>query len=114
MSTPEARLRAYLAAYAAKDLDAIAGMLADDVVLQDWNLRVQGRAAVLAETQKNFDAARSLSIELLYVFVAADAHPSRAAAQLRIVVDERIELAVVDALHFDAQGLICAIRAYKG
>lgn len=114
MSTPEAQLRAYLAAYAAKDLDAIAGMLADEVVLQDWNLRVQGRAAVLAETQKNFDAVRTLHIELLHLYAAADEHPPRAAAQLRIVVDETIELDVVDALHFDAQGRITAIRAYKG
>jgi ketosteroid isomerase-like protein len=110
MSAPAEGLRAYLAAYAARDLDAIAALLSDDVMLQDWNLRVAGRAAVLAETRKNFEAVRSLRIEVLQVYEAGQ----RAAAELRIVVDETITLDVVDALQFDAAGRISAIRAYKG
>lgn len=105
----EARLRDYLKAYAAKDIDAIAAMLSADVRLQDWNLSVQGKAAVLAETRKNFSAAQSIAIELLHVFAGADS----AAAELRIVVDGSIVLEVVDVLRFDPSGLITAIRAYK-
>lgn len=105
----EARLRDYLEAYSAKDIDAIAAMLTVDVRLQDWNLSVQGKEAVLAETRKNFAAAQSIAIEVLHVFPGTGS----AAAELRIVVDGSIVLEVVDVLRFDPSGLITAIRAYK-
>ncbi len=106
----DALLRRYLAAYEAKDLAAVASMLADDVRLQDWNLAAHGRVAVLRETHKNFQAANSLVIDVLDVLASS----TKAAAQIRIVVNGEVELAVVDVLTFDASGLISEIRAYKG
>ncbi|MBB5205109.1 ketosteroid isomerase-like protein [Inhella inkyongensis] len=103
-------LMAYLKAYAAKNLGAIEMMFAEDISLCDWNLAVQGKAAALAETQKNFDAVRELQIEVLAVHESAEA----VAAELLIRVDRQHELRVVDVLGFDDQGLIRSIRAYKG
>ncbi|MFN4116518.1 MAG: nuclear transport factor 2 family protein [Inhella sp.] len=106
--------RRYLQAYAAKDLQTIAALLAPGVVLRDWQLRVVGRDAALAETQRNFDAATALQIEVLRLHATAES----AVAELRIVVElvaqQTVELFVVDVLDFDAQGQISAIRAYKG
>lgn len=105
--------RRYLQAYAAKDLPTIAALLAPEVVLRDWQLRVVGREAALAETQRNFDAARGLHIEILRLH----ATEASAVAELRIAVqgaEQTVELFVVDVLDFDAQGRISAIRAYKG
>jgi ketosteroid isomerase-like protein len=107
---PEATLRQYLAAYERKDLAAIDALLHDSVWLQDWNLSAQGKAAVLAETRKNFDGAQTLTIETRRVMVSTDT----AAAELHIVVNEHIALDVVDVLQVDAQGRILSIRAYKG
>lgn len=106
----DALLRGYLAAYVAKDLAAVASMLAEGVRLQDWNLAAHGRDAVLHETHKNFQAANSLAIDVLDVFASS----TKAVAQLRIVVNGEVELAVVDVLSFAASGLITEIRAYKG
>ena len=103
-------LRQYLAAYEAKDLDRIASMLSDEVHLQDWNLEVKGKEAVLRETKINFDAARSLTIEVQRVLVSG----LQAAAQIRIVVNKEVKLDVVDVVSFNAAGLITAVRAYKG
>lgn len=108
--TPLDLTRAYLAAYAARDLAAIAAMLADAVTLRDWKIRVVGKAAALAETRRNFDAVQRLQIDVL----AAYERPGGTAAELRIVVDERDTIFVVDAFDFDAQGRIAAIRAYIG
>ena len=105
--------RRYLQAYAAKDLQTIAALLAPGVVLRDWQLRVVGRDAALAETQRNFDAALGLQIEILRLH----ATEASAVAELRIAVEgsaQTVELFVVDVLDFDAQGRISAIRAYKG
>lgn len=108
--TPAERLRAYLQAYEAKDLARIARQFAEEIRLADWNLAVQGKAAALAETRKNFESAQSLRIEILAIYEAEQ----RAAAELEIVVDGTARLHVVDALRFDETGRITEIRAYKG
>lgn len=112
MNTELHRSRAlqYLDAYARKDLDGVAALLADGVVLRDWTLRVVGKAAALAETRKNFESVRSLQIEVLHL------HQSEAAvaAELRILIDGAQELLVTDVIAFDSAGRIAAIRAYVG
>jgi ketosteroid isomerase-like protein len=110
MSNHLALVHAYLAAYAARDLDALAPLLADQVTLRDWQIRVIGKAAALAETRKNFDAAQQLQIDVL----AAYERPGGAAAELKIVVDARDTLFVVDVFDIDGDGRIAAIRAYLG
>ena len=102
--------RAYLAAYAARDLAAVEPLLADAVTLRDWKIRVVGKAAALDETRKNFAAARHLQIDML----ASYERDGGAAAELKIVVDERDILYVVDVFDFDAEGRITAIRAFIG
>lgn len=107
---PGATARAFLAAYAAKDLERIAALLAPAVSLRDWNQQLNGRDAFQAETQKNFDAAQTLAIEVLHRHATACSVTS----ELRIVVDGQIALRVADVFDFDPQGRICAVRAYKG
>ena len=103
-------VRAYLAAYAARDLSAIEPMFPDAITLRDWKIRVAGKAAALAETRKNFEAALHLQIDVL----SACERDGGAAAELKIVVDRRDTLYVVDVFDFDAEGRIAAIRAYIG
>jgi len=100
----------YLHHYQTKNLEAIAAQLADDVVLRDWKIRVRGKAAALMETANNFAAARSLTIDV----IALTESDVSVAAELRILINDETELFVVDVLDFDAQGRICAIRAYLG
>jgi len=103
-------LRQYLSAYARKDLQAIEAMLADDATLQDWNLKVEGKAEVLRETRKNFEAAQSIEIEIRREF----GNGADVAAELRIVVDGTIQLEVVDIVRFNAEALVESIKSYKG
>lgn len=100
----------YLDAYARKDLDGVAALLADGVVLRDWTIRVVGKAAALAETRKNFEAVQSLAIEVLHLHQSETA----VAAELRIRIDGAQELFVTDVIAFDEAGRITAIRAYVG
>jgi ketosteroid isomerase-like protein len=104
------QLRQYLAAYARKDLQAIAAMLDEGATLQDWNLVVSGKAEVLRETHNNFEAARSIEIEIKREF---ESGPD-AAAELRVVIDGTVHLEVVDILRFNARGLVSSIKSYKG
>ena len=103
-------LAAFLKAYEAKDIDAIASMLSDDVHLQDWNLEAHGKAAVLEETLKNFRDATHLEIQVRQFYESSGC----AAARLRIVVNRSIELEVVDTIEVNPDGKVRSIRAYKG
>ena len=104
------RFLAYLNHYAAKQLDAIAALIADTITLRDWQISVSGKAAALAETAKNFAGAKSLEIEVLRIYEGGNS----VAGELRILVDGSIELFVVDVIEFDAAGQITSIRAYLG
>ena len=103
-------VRAYLAAYAARDLAAIETLFSDSITLRDWKIRVAGKASALAETRKNFAAVQHLAIDVLAVYE----RPGGAAAELKIVVDHRDTIYVVDVFDIDANGRITAIRAYIG
>lgn len=100
----------YLTAYADKDLDDIAEMLTGNVTLQDWNVSGQGSDFFLNETQKNFDNAEQIEIEVLQLLTTDDS----VAAVLAITVDGSIKLDVVDVMTFDSNGKMTALRAYKG
>jgi uncharacterized protein (UPF0218 family) len=104
------RFERYLAAYAAKDIGAIDAMLVADVRLRDWSISVRGKAAFLAETQRNFENAESITIEIIQTTESSQS----VSGELRIVVNGQVELFVVDVIDFDAQGLVTAVRAYKG
>lgn len=100
----------YLQKYAEKDMEVMRQMFADDIVLRDWKIRVEGKIIALKETQKNFDAADSLDIEIISAYENEDT----IAAELKIMVNGAEELYVVDVITFNASGKITSIRAYLG
>ncbi|WP_269533599.1 nuclear transport factor 2 family protein [Chitinimonas sp. BJYL2] len=100
----------YLDRYAHKDLAALDSLFADDITLRDWKIAVQGKAAALDESRKNFAAAEQITITPLAMHEAGDT----VAAELHIVVNGTEQLYVVDILRFNAAGQITAIRAYLG
>ena len=109
MSNTE-RFASYIAAYARKDLTAIGLKFSPEVHLRDWNLSVHGREAALAETAKNFAAAENIEIEILAMYRSE----ATVAGELRIVVNQRHALHVVDVITFGADSKILSIRAYLG
>ena len=100
----------YLNHYANQDIVSISAMLADDVTLRDWNMAVVGKAAALAETARNFAAVQSITIQVLHLHESTDA----VAGELKITLDAKTELFVVDVIAFNAGGRIQSIRAYLG
>lgn len=103
-------IQTYLQAYLRKDLITIRELFSEDIQLSDWKISVTGRDAAIAETAKNFSAARTIEIETYGMYTNGDT----VAAELRIVVDGEVELRVVDVVSFDAAGRIKQVRAYLG
>lgn len=100
----------YLERYAAKDIEAMDEMFADNIILRDWKIRVEGKASALSETQKNFNSAESIEIDILFTYE----NENTVACELRILVDGTEELYVVDVITLDRDGKITSIRAYLG
>ena len=107
--THRAQCLNYLRKYAEKDLEGVAALFADDIVLRDWKIRVVGKEKAIEETQKNFEAAQSLSIDVLSTYE----NERTVAAELRIVVNNMEELHVVDVITFDDKGLITSILPFS-
>lgn len=102
--------RTCLRHYADRNIEAISAMFADDITLRDWSISVAGKAAVVAETARNFAAAQSIKIHVKQLYQSADA----VAGELQIILDGKTELLVVDVMTFNADGRIRSIRAYLG
>ncbi len=85
-------------------------MFSNDIVLRDWKIKVSGKEKAVHETKKNFEAADTIEIEVL----STCENENTVAAELKIMVNKVEELYVVDVISFDQNGLINAIRAYKG
>ena len=100
----------YLERYAAKDMEAMEGMFDEQIVLRDWKIYVSGKKAALSETQKNFNAAESIEIDVLSTIVDNNTF----AGELRITVDKHEVLYVVDVIEFTPDLKIKSIRAYLG
>jgi ketosteroid isomerase-like protein len=93
MSNTE-RFRAYIAAYARKDLAAIDAMLAPDVSLRDWNLSAQGKVA--GELKIMVDRSEELHVLDVITFSAQGAIASIRAYLGRTEVARALQ-AVIDA-----------------
>ncbi len=100
----------FLRAYEAKRLEDISKFFTQDVVLQDWNYRVEGISAALAEYQKNFSQSQSLQINIKQIYVSDGA----AAASIEVIVNQTDFLNLVDIVSFNSEGQISSIYAYKG
>ena len=100
----------YLQAYSAMDIDAVAQMFADDILLRDWKISVIGKQEALNETRKNFAASQSISIDILRLYESDNG----VAGELKIVVNDTEVLFVTDIITFNKAGKIESIRAYIG
>ncbi len=100
----------YLEKYAEKDLESITKLFSEDIVLRDWKIRVEGIEKAISETEKNFNAANTLQIDILSQF---ENHKT-IALELKITINNTEELYVIDIIQFNSEGKICLIKAFRG
>ena len=104
------QFKQYLNKYSEKDLKSISAMFSDQISLRDWKVAVKGKENAIAETKKNFENAGTIKIEVLSCLTDNNS----VAGELKIIVDQKETLYVVDVLTFNEKGLISSIRAYVG
>jgi len=99
----------YFETFSREDLDGLAEMFDDNVVLKDWDISATGKMGVLAANRNIFESVESIVVTPIYLYE----DNSTVVAELSIVVNGREHLFVVDVLSFVGDK-IASIRAYKG
>lgn len=100
----------YLKKYEEKDIKGIEEMFSVDIVLRDWKTRGEGKEKALIETLKNFQSVVSIKIDVLSIYE----NESTVAAELKIVIDNKEELYVIDVITINPEGKISSIKAFIG
>lgn len=100
----------YLKLYECKDIKGISDIFSNDILLRDWKICVQGKEKALLETKKNFDAVDAIKIEVLALYE----NENTVAAELKIIINNKEELYVVDVITINSESKINSIKAFIG
>ena len=99
----------YFETFSRKDLDSLALMFTDDVVLRDWERSAVGKIDMLAANKSIFDAVDTIIVTPLALYEDSNT----VTAEIEVLVNGDTKLLVVDVITFDGDK-ISRLRAYKG
>jgi hypothetical protein len=102
--------RRYFEAFSKKDIDAVAKMFDEKVILKDWEISATGKTDVVAANKKIFDSVDTISVVPIHIYQ----ENRHIVAELDILVNDTERLSVVDVITFTHDRFIGSIRAYKG
>jgi ketosteroid isomerase-like protein len=108
MNTAQLAIR-YFKAFAEKDLGSLDVLLADDIVLTDWDGQAIGKEAVLKFCETLFKSVGRLNVDIEKIAIGQDT----VMAELGISINGANKIHVVDVLDYDQDKKIKRIRAYK-
>jgi hypothetical protein len=100
----------YLKAFSEKDLISLETMFADNMILTDWDGQMIGKQNVLAFNQTLFSQLGHIRVDIDKIAMGHDT----VIAEIKIVLDDKVIIPVVDVIDFDQDNKIREIRAYKG
>ena len=99
----------YFETFSRKDLDSLAVMFTDDVVLRDWERSAEGKIDMLAANKAIFDAVDTITVTPLALYEDGNT----VTAEIEVLVNGDTKLLVVDVITF-IDDKISSLRAYKG
>ncbi len=103
--------RSYLEDFAARRLDKLEAAFDNEISLVDWETSAHGKTAVLNVAKSLFDSVNTLTIDICTLNHIGN---GEVVAELIITVNGSIKTAVVDIITVNANGMIAAVRAFRG
>ena len=100
----------YQDAFNNQDINKLKNLFDKDILLKDWERSVKGIENVIKENQKIFDSVESLKSVTVKEFY----HENTAICVLKIHINEKEVIDVVDIIEFNDENKIITITAYKG
>lgn len=99
----------YIKAFSEKDLSSLETMFADNIILIDWDGMLVGKENVLAFNQTLFDQLAKIQIDIDKIAIGHDT----IMLEIKVILDSKTKIPVVDVIDFDQDNKIKQIRAYK-
>ena len=105
------KLNVYFNRFSNKDITNLSSMFSDDVTLSDWDISVSGKADVIQANKNIFLSVDSIKVTPLNFYSNDDG--TEFAVDIKITINNKEILNVVDLISFNNEGLIHSIKAYK-
>jgi hypothetical protein len=99
----------YFSAFSKKDIEKVAELISEDVVLKDWNIHEIGKANVLEATRKIFSTIDRIEVTPVCFYSISE---TSFAIQIEIRMDLNKINRVIDLIEFDEHAKIKNITAY--
>ena len=100
----------YFDYFSSKNSQCLVSLLAEDVILHDWDLRAVGRVKVIEATNSIFASVETIHAVPKFCFVNSD---SLYAIQVEVLINDLDAINVIDMIEFNSVGKICKIIAFK-
>jgi hypothetical protein len=99
----------YFQSFCKKDTASLEVLFSDNIILTDWEVQIVGKDNILKFNQNFFNSVNEIRIDVDKVAVGLDT----VIAEIKIIINNNISVAVVDVIEFDQDNKIKQIRAYK-
>lgn len=99
----------YFQTFCKKDLASLEVLFSDNIILMDWQVQLIGRDNILNFNKKFFDSVDTIRIDVERIAIGQDT----VIAEIKVVINNKINAPVVDVFEFDQDNKIKQIRAYK-
>jgi len=105
-------LKNYFDLFSKKDIDKLSLLFAENISLQDWTSSVQSKKKVILFNKKIFKKFKSIKVNLLEIFY--NSKKNAYSCKLKITLNKKKSIDVVDLIYFDKKKKIKKIIAYLG
>lgn len=92
-----------------KNIKKLKQLLSEDIILQDWDLYLDGLDKVIEHNKKLFLSIEKIEIKIIDIYY----DKMSAICEIEIIVDRVNKINVVDILKFNNRKKISKITAYK-
>ena len=100
----------YFNLFSNKDIDKLKLLFAENITLRDWEISKKGIENVIDANNNIFESCNDIKVKILEIYEIE----RTIIAEIKIIIDQKLILLVVDVITFDEKDKICKIRAYKG
>ena len=102
-------VKTYFEIFSNKDIKGLENLFSDDVILQDWDILVEGKKQVLDANKNIFDSVESISVTLNNLYL----DKLVAICLIEIISNNKKILKVNYIIKFNDENKIIEVSAYK-
>ena len=99
----------YFRLFSNKDIEGLADLFAEDVVLKDWEFYGEGKEEVVSNNQRIFNSVDTVFVNPILIELINNT----AYCEIEITINNKEKIKVLDIISLDQSGMINSISAYR-